>query len=419
MFHRFSYRGGQLSWSHLVLTLCTLLIGIELAQGQDHRPLMASSHSNSETSQWYENEPFIGNNGQLWLNPRNGNTWCSFDYLLWSIGSADAPPLITASPSGTAPAQTGVLGGRTTTLNSGLDDPLASGFRLSKGWTFDPADRSGVELRFTWLPSQSETKHYDSNTFPLLARPVFDTLTGSESAKLVAHPDFLRGNIAINRESELHFFDILLHQRSITTQTFRANSLIGFRYGSLEGDLSINDSSRYIVGQGGIIQGTTVESFDRFSTRNQFFGVSVGFDYHERLGCWEFDVRGLVNLGVNNAKVTIDGSTVTRVPGAGEATFNGGLLAQETNMGTRSSSQFSAMPEIYIGARRPLNACWEFSIGYHALYWGNAVQPEGQIDRNVSQFPPEPSTGSGAPRSLFSTDGVFVHGLQTGLVYRF
>ena len=356
----------------------------------------------------------------LLLSPSQRGYWVAAEYLLWSVEGGDLPPLVTTSPAGTAPAQTGILGrSGTSTLGGDFDDQLSSGFRIAGGWWLNAAQTAALELSYAGLPRQSERDSFSSFDYPLLARPVFDVLGGVEAAMVVAHPDLMTGDIDISYATQLHLAGAFRRDR-ISQQSCRTvDTLIGFRFGSLEEALQIEQSSRFTVGQGQIIGGTTLDLFDRFETENRFYGLLVGLDVQERLGAWMFNARGTLSMGTNDADVMINGATVTSVPGDGTATTIGGLLAQQTNIGSYSRNRFALLPELSLGLSTHLNRCWEFNVGYHLLYWSEAARPGDQIDRQVSQFPPQPPAGSLHPSFELDTGGVLIHGLQTGLIYRF
>lgn len=354
------------------------------------------------------------------LSPSQRGYWFSAEYLLWAVEGSDLPPLLTTSPAGTAPEQTGILGRSGTSILGGdFDDQVSSGFRIAGGWWLNAAQSAALELSYAGLPRHREREAFSSLNYPLLARPVVDALGGVEAAMLVAHPDFLAGDVEISYSTQLHLAGAIRRDRISQRSCRTIDTLLGFRFGSLEEALQIEQSSRFTSGQGQIIGGTTLDLLDRFETENRFYGLLIGLDVQERLGAWMFNARGTLSMGTNDAEVLIDGATVTSVPGDGTSTAVGGLLAQQTNIGSYSRNRFAVLPEVTLGLSTHLNRCWEFNIGYHLLYWSEAARPGDQIDRRVSQFPPEPPAGGFYPSFELDTRGVLIHGLQTGLVYRF
>ncbi|WP_345324303.1 BBP7 family outer membrane beta-barrel protein [Novipirellula rosea] len=344
--------------------------------------------------------------------------WARAEYLAWALDGIRLPPLVTTSPAGTTPENTGVLGQSGTTVLFGGDeilDSLRSGARISVG-RIDSNRDGAIELSALGVFSDGESF---SNSGSLLARPVFNTQTGAEDAMLIAHPDFLSGAVRVQVENELYAFDVLRRQRLVSSACDSLDLLIGYRHARLDEMLRIDQASTYTAARGQIVSGTSVVLFDDFDVENQFNGAEVGFNYRRRSGTWTLATLLKVGLGVNTAEVTIDGGTTNTVPGSGSASFTGGLLAQQTNIGQYDDSQFTVIPEVGITLSKRIDDFVELSIGYSLLYWSNATRVADIIDRSVSQFPPEPSSGSGNPRFGFETDDFVAHGLTTGVKFSF
>ncbi|WP_442507381.1 BBP7 family outer membrane beta-barrel protein [Novipirellula sp. SH528] len=344
--------------------------------------------------------------------------WIRAEYLSWSLDGISLPPLVTTSPSGTTPENTGILNRPETTILFGGDeilDSLRSGARISVG-RIDSNRNGGIELSALGVFSDDES--FGSNS-SLLARPVFNTQTGAEDAMLIAHPDFLSGSVRVQVENELYAFDVLRRQRLASTACDRLDLLIGYRHARLDEMLRIDQSSTYTAPRGQIISGTSVVLFDEFDVENQFNGAEIGLNYRRTSGTWTLATLLKVGLGVNRAEVTIDGGTTNTVPGSGSASFTGGLLAQQTNIGQYDDSQFTVIPEVGLTLSKRIDDFVELSIGYSLLYWSDAMRVADVIDRSVSQFPPEPPSGSGNPRFNFVTDDFIAHGLTTGVKFSF
>ncbi len=344
--------------------------------------------------------------------------WARAEFLHWTLSGLDLPPLVTTSPTGTTPINTGVLGRSDTTIlfgNETILDSFRSGGRLTLGTT-DLNHAGGFELIVTvFAPGKKDFS--DNRDF--LARPVFDTASGAEASMLVAHPDFLDGSVSVQTKQRLHSLDILRRQCLTSSQCNRIDLLIGYRYARLDEMLRINQSSIYTAPQGQIITGTTVNLFDEFEAENEFHGGQIGLHGWQSSGRWKLHLLGKVGLGVNNARVNIDGQTINTVPGAGAATFNGGLLAQQTNIGQFEESQFTVIPEVALTLSHRIDECATLWLGYNMLYWKDTARLANTIDRSVSQFPPETPTGTGNPKFQFQTDDFIAHGLSAGATFSF
>jgi hypothetical protein len=334
----------------------------------------------------------------------------------------DLPPLVTTSPLGTSPASTGLIGGNGTEVLFGdesINDALRSGGRITLGWFQDKHGVVGYEASYLGLASDGDTFSTSSDRDALIARPVFDTGTSREASQLIAHPDFLNGSISIQTDNDLHFFDLIRRQRYAWSSCYQFDVLVGYRHARMDESLRIEQSSRYTAPQGQIISGTTLDLIDQFGVENRFHGAQIGFDHRQHFDCWTLATTAKVGLGIGHSEVSIAGQTVTEVPNAGAATFAGGLLAQETNQGTYRDADFVVIPEASIRLINRLNRSTSISVGYQFLYWSRATRLADQIDRNVSQFPPEPPSGQRRPRFDLESSGLLLHGLSAGVEYTF
>lgn len=348
--------------------------------------------------------------------------WIRGEYLRWSLDGMSLPALVTSSSAGTTPENTGIIGLQTTDIligNNTVGDHARSGAKLSLGWWDNPSKTAGIEVSYLGLERTGESLRADSNQFPDLARPYFDTLNNENAALLIASSAFLTGSVSIETEAELQAFDIIRRQRISRSHCHRLDFLFGYRHGRLDESIRIDQSSLYTAPQGQIIAGTTKSLFDSFETNNQFNGVQLGMHYQRIAGPMKLNAIAKLGLGTNQAEVIIDGETVNSVPGDGTTVFAGGLLAQTTNIGSYEQTDFMVLPEVGLTLTTHLNKCTQFTIGYHLMYWSEMARAVDQIDLNVSQLPPEPSSGTQSPEFRFITDDFIAHGLQVGLEYQF
>ena len=337
---------------------------------------------------------------------RGCGNWISVEYLYYTTSGGDLPPLIQSGPGAT------LFGGS-------ADDFTESGIRIGGGWWFDDCHTRGVEIFYSGMPNSSQQVRFDSVSSPFLERSVVNLGLNVGDAMVIADPAFLAGNVTVEQSSAFHHVEALRRDMQFQNSCRRIDSLIGLRYASLEDSLLISQFSTYTAPQGGILADTTRDLFDRFETSNRFQGLVLGLDYTETLGVISLHARGTLGLGNNRTEVIIDGRTVNTVPGDGTATFDGGLLAQTTNIGTHTRNRFTVMPEVFLGVSARFAYGWEIKAGYQLIYWSDAAQSANQIDRRVSQFPPETPDGIRAPVVLMDSGGVLIHGLQTGISLTF
>jgi hypothetical protein len=347
--------------------------------------------------------------------------WVGAEYLLWSLPGMDVPDLVTSSPAGTSPANTGVLGlpSTRTLLDGTLADGFRSGGRIRAGIWTDRTCQISWEGSYLALENASENFAFTSSNTPHLAIPVFDTLLNAEAAVLIAHPSFLAGAVEVDASTELQAFEVLRRQRWSTDGYFNFDLLLGFKHGSLDDRLLINHTSRYTAAQGPIIAGTNISRLDQFESQNNFNGFLLGLERKHRWNGWLIGYTGKVSLGINQAEVFINGQTNTTVPNGGSSAFAGGVLAQSTNMGRFQQDEFMFLPEFEFAVKRQLNDCTRIHCGYSLMYWSSVARAGDSVSRRVSQFPPEPISGTAEPSFNWNQSGFLAHGFQFGLDCKF
>jgi hypothetical protein len=199
----------------------------------------------------------------------------------------------------------------------------------------------------------------------------------------------------------------------------KADALLGWRYARLDEALRIEQFTEWTAPQFPFVVGTTRSAFDLFNTKNTFNGFEFGMEFRRSFGPWSLDLLAKLGLGHTRSVVFIDGQTVTTVPGVDPVTFTGDLLAQETNMGRHVRNDFVVLPELGLTLGYQLTPRLQLRAGYTFLYWSNVARPAGQIDRDVSQLPPDAPAGARRPAFSFVTDDYWIQGANFGLEFRF
>jgi hypothetical protein len=354
--------------------------------------------------------------------------WIRNEYLLWNIHHANLPPLVTTSP----PTSLGVLGNPGTAILFGggtADNEEMSGGRFTFGTWLDCNNCLGVEGSFFFLGNRSVRFNAASNGNPLLARPFFnaDPNVNSEDAELIANPSIfnlppLTGAINIKLSSELWNAEVNGLWNYCRGCCCRTDLIFGFRYVSLQEDLTITENLQVPL-TSPTLAGETLFVNDHFETHNHFFGGQVGFRSEYNWRCWTFDVTAKCALGGTHQTVTINGATIITPLGGAPSAFAGGLLAQPTNIGHYSRDRFSVIPEVGGNISYRLNDHWRAFAGYDFLYWTNVVRPGDQIDRTVNgtQLAPRtgPFVGPARPAFTFKEGDFWAHGTNIGLEFRY
>jgi hypothetical protein len=118
--------------------------------------------------------------------------------------------------------------------------------------------------------------------------------------------------------------------------------------------------------------------------------------------------------------VIVSGQTIATEPGLPAFRSPFGLLAQGTNIGSRSRNRFAFVPEVNVNLGYRLNDQWSLTMGYTFIYLNNVAVSGGQIDRvvNLTQNP-GPIVGPARPAPLFNSTDYWYQGLSLGMEYRF
>lgn len=326
------------------------------------------------------------------------------EYLLWGTRGMNLPALVTTSPTGTARVDAGVLGEEGTAILYGGNTSgsnLRSGGRLTFGRWFDPCQRLGVEADYFAIADERTGFNDTSSGTPILARPFYDVTTGQESAELVAFPNVIRGTIDAEHITRFQgagvrgMWNLACGDGCGTScitccpvsTGYRFDMLLGYRFLRLDDEVNITED---LVSTDTSQPAGAFIVRDGFQTENQFHGVDFGSSLRFCKGCFTLDLLSKLALGNVHSVVTVNGSTVITQNGQAE-TFEGGLLAQRTNIGTHEFNQFAAVPEIGATVGYQINPCWRLTFGYSFIYWSRVVRAGDVIntDLNPNLLPPE------------------------------
>src|SRR5262245_5302896 len=179
-----------------------------------------------------------------WTEPCGplGRFWVRGEYLLWWIKDTRVPPLVTASPPGSA----GILGNPGPVVLFGgapIDNEERSGGRFSAGFWFDCEQTIGIEGGYLFLGSRSVsfsagTPTAGGNT---IARPFFNVTTGAEDSELVSQPGRLTGTVATSLSSRLQGAELNGICNLCCGCSGRVDLLAGFRWLELDEGLGITE----------------------------------------------------------------------------------------------------------------------------------------------------------------------------------
>ena len=160
---------------------------------------------------------------------------------------------------------------------------------------------------------------------------------------------------------------------------------------------------------------------DSFVTSNDFQGGEIGLLGEYQRNRWCFDGLARLALGRTHEQVDIRGSTVQSVGGL-VTSYDEGLLALRTNIGSHSSNQTDVLLELGLTVRYLLASNLQLTCGYSVVYWPHVVRAGDQVDLDVngSYLPTSagPPAGSAQPAFAFQETSFWAQGVSLGVDYR-
>jgi hypothetical protein len=353
--------------------------------------------------------------GQFWVSGRYIAAWFSGDKL---------PPLVTTSPPGTAQAAAGVLNLSTTSVLFGSDTAnfeMRSGLGLDAGYWFDPERRWGIEAGTTVLESQATLFSASSDGSTILARPFFNITHGQDSS-LIAFPGVSSGNVDVKAASG-NFYEghVDLTETFADNGWLRLESILGYRFYHYDEGLRIRQTVNPLGAA--FVQGTQVASQDDFNTRNAFNGGDLGLRAQLALANQlSLGLVAKVAIGNLNRDVSINGSTVTTVPGAAPVTQVGGIYALSSNIGSHGSRDWEVLPDFGIHLSWQATSNLWLTAGYSALFLDQIARSADQVDFHINpNFFPSAVAPSGPSLPAFNLvrRDMWVQSLNLGVELRY
>ena len=387
------------------------------------------------SSAWADEEP----DGSM-------RTWLDADYLLWWLSPAPSGPALLTTGTLTNPTTlgSGILGTSGTSILAGnnyLNTGPYSGFRIGGGW-INCANSFGLEGNFFYLAQQGtqETFSSDGSGNPLLARPIVDARSGSETVLFVSAPNAFSGSFTVNSTTSLFGFDanmLLPWYRCYACDDqdlgYYVTPVAGFRYLNLADDLTMSQSSNVLPGGVAFFDGVpitfggNVSLTDDFRTINQFYGGQIGVK--AGLTWWRFTLNGTakVALGSMREEANLNGSTTAYNSSFGVTqTVPGGLYALSSNIGSYTRNMLAVVPEGTLNFAVEITPQIKLMLGYTMLYVSNVAQPGNLIDRSIdrTELPSSQSynpaiPGVQRPGFTWSGSDFWAQGINVGLSLRF
>ncbi len=383
--------------------------------------------------------------------------WGDFEYLLWWYKAAPAPvPLVTTgSLNDSVPGAIGQPGTRVLFGGQPLSTPAQSGYRLTLGSWLNDCNTLGVEASAFYFQPGNVAFSTSSNAagLPIIGVPFLDRTpagfnpgaggwsgiayqTGgpnTQAVLLAANGTTLFGNVNVNATSELWGAEFNTVINLMSSENFKLNALVGFRFIDLTESLGVNFASfPTFVGTPEPFRAVTIN--DLFRTRNEFYGGQLGLR-GEWSGKWLFaSVGGKIALGATNEVVEISGRFTDPLPfiyrsfGATNAySQSTGIFAQPSNSGTVTQNHFAVAGDLDVRVGVNVLTCMRVFVGYELLGLSSVVRPGNQMDRNINTTQVGPAiggtaatlTGQASPTPLFNTSTFFAQGVNFGVEFRY
>jgi hypothetical protein len=374
-----------------------------------------------------------------WSDPSLRGGWINVDYLLWSVGGYDLPPLVTAAPNGVIP-NLGNPGVVVLVGNDELDDDLRSGGRLRMGTWLDNTQTAGAEGHFFGFESvQSHLNFAQAGAGAFsLGRPYIEVAPNfpipgvgpGEAALLAAFDDPVlgvvsNGRVDVDTSSNIYSAGALARHFLAEQGGARVDALGGFRFFRFDEGLFVQSTS--IAGPGApfpIPIGFTRRVTDTFDCVNEFYGAEFGMNVERDFGDL-LSVEFIPKLALGNVyqRVDLEGSKSFEFPGLAPDIRPGGLLVQPSNTGTPLSrasfdrDEFAFLAEVNINAGVQLTRQVRATVGWTSIYLSEAARPGQQIDRSVNGNQLIDAPIVGPVRPLFSLDSsdLWLYGMNFGI----
>ena len=276
--------------------------------------------------------------------------------------------------------------------NNNINFGMFSGIRMEAGFFLDDSNRYSLDVagEYAFQKSMQFAKTSDALGNPVIGRPFFNVVTGSEAVDQVSNAATgFAGGTSVDARSELFGGEMNGRYHFEPRGHLRADALFGFRYFHLKESLALQDAIQPLFAGAltftgnPVIPPNTITDQDYFGTRNDHYGLQFGGDITWESDWFFVNWFGKVALGATNQHVDVNGTTTLITPN-GNQVAQGGVLALPTNIGSFSQTKFGFLPETGLTVGVHVTPHLQLTAGYSFLYWDQVVRPGLQIDRTVN-----------------------------------
>ena len=161
-----------------------------------------------------------------------------------------------------------------------INKQMQTGGRITAGYFTDDCETTGILGNFFALDGQNYEYTASSAGLPILARPFFNVQPQSgdprQDSSLIAFPNVWTGDITIAASIDVLGAEAYLSENILRCYGHRLDFVYGYRFFRVNENLQINDAIVANDPNGPIVIGTTITSFDQFTTKNSFNGGQIG-----------------------------------------------------------------------------------------------------------------------------------------------
>jgi hypothetical protein len=372
--------------------------------------------------------------------PSTGHFYADFEYLWAFLQPGTVPPLVTTTTSGLPRGQAGVVGipGNQTLFGGGISNEPHAGGLLRVGYQLDGKGRQGFEVGVLVIGREGDTFTAGSNAagLPVLARPFFNTQTGTGDAELVAFPGVLAGSVRVRTASDLVGTEVNYRAaveslccdgcgcgcdgggRGWGPSWCQVDYLAGVRTARYR-DKVVVDTLRNNLDPANPASNRPVVE-DGFFAKTLFVGVQFGLDGRVEWNNLFLEGRGTAALGQSSSRVDVNGFSDVVANGVVQRQ-RVGLLTGRTNIGFYGDQDTGFLSELSLRAGYKFGSHLSVTVGYTALYLSSVMRAGGVIDPvvNTTQIPPATLTGPTRPQVILQNEDVWAHAVTLGVEWRY
>ncbi len=370
---------------------------------------------------------------------RHDNTyhWIQANYIHWWVRRDNTPPLVsTGDPT---VARTGAIGNPDTVVllggGSSVGPKEFSGAQMTLGMWLDPERLQSLEIGGFWVGKNSRTYRFggDATGNPALVQPL---QFPDEGALAFSFPGQFSGTMTVHTVMDFHNLELNVARNVFRINCWSLDTLVGVRYMYMNDQLSINQNVTVLPGAAGFIPflgtpqpaGSNFVFNDSFDVTNRFYGGTVGARVNFVFGCFDLSGSIKVSLGATAHVANIDGTTTLNLNGT-STTVSGGSVAQASNIGRYTNTDFSVVSEFNTTLGYQLTPGIRLMLGYNFLDWSKTLRAGNQIDRQVdfvtvpSQVPTSPTFAPGTvgTRPAYTTNrsDFWAQGITVGIELKY